>query len=59
MLGSQGDLLIWLYSTNSELIPEDDVELEGDAMPDNSHVSRTDAEVKGVAIRYFAAVTPI
>ncbi len=37
---------------------EDDVELEGDAMPENSHVSRTDAEVKGVAMKIFRRSYP-
>lgn len=36
----------------------DDVELEGDDMPDNSHVSRTDAKVDGVAQKIWRRSAP-
>ena len=37
---------------------QDSVELEGDAMPDNSHVSRVDAKVDGVAMKIYRRSTP-
>lgn len=37
---------------------EDDVELEGDAMPENSHVSRTDAKVDGVGMKIYRRSSP-
>ena len=36
----------------------DSVELQGDAMPPDSHVSRTDAEVDGVAMKIFRRSFP-
>jgi porphyrinogen peroxidase len=36
----------------------DSIELEGDAMPDDSHVSRTDAKVDGVAQKILRQSTP-
>lgn len=36
----------------------DDVELEGDAMPADSHVSRTDASLDGVALKIYRRSTP-
>lgn len=36
----------------------DSIELEGDAMPANSHVSRTDAKVDGVAMKVFRRSVP-
>ncbi len=36
----------------------DSIELEGDAMPDNSHVSRSDAKVDGVAMKIYRRSTP-
>jgi len=37
---------------------EDDIELEGDAMPDDSHVSRTDASENGVALKLWRRSSP-
>jgi porphyrinogen peroxidase len=37
---------------------EDDIELEGDAMPDDSHVSRTDASEDGVALKLWRRSSP-
>ena len=37
---------------------EDDVELEGDDMPEDSHVSRTDAEVDGVGMTIYRRSYP-
>lgn len=37
---------------------EADEELEGDAMPENSHVSRTDAEVEGVSMKIYRRSYP-
>lgn len=37
---------------------EDDVELEGDAMPEDSHVSRTDAKVDGIGMKIFRRSSP-
>lgn len=37
---------------------EDDVELEGEAMPADSHVSRTDVKVDGVAMKIYRRSTP-
>ena len=37
---------------------EDDVELEGEAMPEDSHVSRTDAEVDGVGMAIYRRSYP-
>ncbi len=37
---------------------QDSIELEGDAMPDNSHVSRSDAKVDGVAMKIYRRSTP-
>jgi len=36
----------------------DSIEFEGDAMPDNSHVSRTDAKVDGVAQKIYRRSAP-
>lgn len=36
----------------------DSIELEGDAMPDDSHVSRADAKVDGVAMKIYRRSTP-
>jgi putative iron-dependent peroxidase len=36
----------------------DSVELQGDAMPADSHVSRTDAKVDGVAMKIFRRSFP-
>jgi putative iron-dependent peroxidase len=36
----------------------DSIELEGDAMPDDSHVSRTDVSVDGVALKIFRRSAP-
>ena len=36
----------------------DDIELEGDAMPADSHVSRTDASLDGVALKIYRRSTP-
>jgi len=36
----------------------DDVELEGDAMPDDSHVSRTDASENGIALKLWRRSAP-
>lgn len=36
----------------------EDVELEGEAMPPDSHVSRTDAEEDGVALKIYRRSTP-
>lgn len=36
----------------------DSVELEGDEMPDDSHVSRADAKVDGVAMKIYRRSTP-
>lgn len=36
----------------------DSIELEGDAMPDDSHVSRSDAKVDGVAMKIYRRSTP-
>lgn len=36
----------------------DDIELEGDAMPENSHVSRTDAKVNGVGMKIYRRSSP-
>ena len=37
---------------------EDDVELEGDDMPEDSHVSRTDAKVEGVGMKIYRRSSP-
>ena len=37
---------------------QDSVELEGDAMPDDSHVSRVDAKVDGIAMKIYRRSTP-
>lgn len=37
---------------------EDDIELEGDDMPADSHVSRTDAKVDGVAMKIYRKSMP-
>ena len=37
---------------------EDDIELEGDAMPEDSHVSRTDAKVDGVGMKIYRRSSP-
>lgn len=37
---------------------EDDIELEGDAMPDDSHVSRTDAKVGGIGMKIYRRSSP-
>ena len=37
---------------------EDDIELEGDAMPADSHVSRTDAKEDGVALKLWRRSSP-
>ena len=37
---------------------EDDIELEGAAMPDDSHVSRTDASEDGVALKLWRRSSP-
>ena len=37
---------------------EEDIELEGDAMPENSHVSRTDAKVDGVGMKIYRRSAP-
>lgn len=37
---------------------EDDIELEGDDMPDDSHVSRTDASEDGVALKLWRRSSP-
>lgn len=36
----------------------DSIELEGDDMPDNSHVSRTDAKLNGIAAKVYRRSTP-
>jgi len=36
----------------------DDIELEGDAMPDDSHVSRTDVKIDGKAMKIFRRSAP-
>ena len=36
----------------------DDIELEGEAMPADSHVSRTDASLDGVALKIYRRSTP-
>ncbi len=37
---------------------EDDIELEGDAMPADSHVSRTDAKEDGIALKLWRRSSP-
>lgn len=37
---------------------QDSIELEGDEMPNNSHVSRTDAKVDGVAMKIYRRSAP-
>lgn len=37
---------------------KESIELEGDDMPDNSHVSRTDAKVDGVAMKIYRRSAP-
>jgi len=37
---------------------EDDVELEGDDMPEDSHVSRTDAKVDGIGMKIYRRSAP-
>lgn len=37
---------------------EDDIELEGDDMPEDSHVSRTDADVDGVGMKIYRRSYP-
>lgn len=37
---------------------QDSIELEGDAMPNNSHVSRTDAKLDGKAAKVYRRSTP-
>lgn len=37
---------------------EDDIELEGDAMPEDSHVSRTDAKVAGIGMKIYRRSSP-
>lgn len=37
---------------------QDDIELEGDAMPADSHVSRTDVKLDGVAMKIYRRSTP-
>jgi len=37
---------------------EDDIELEGDDMPEDSHVSRTDAKVDGIGMKIYRRSAP-
>jgi putative iron-dependent peroxidase len=37
---------------------EDDIELEGDAMPEDSHVSRTDVKVDGIGMKIYRRSSP-
>lgn len=37
---------------------EEDIELEGDAMPEDSHVSRTDAKVAGIGMKIYRRSYP-